>query len=264
MARRPPSATLHTSGPAGRRRRARARSCKKQIVFASPSRAPATLPRHRDKTFQGVERMRVLVADDFPLVRDGLAGALVRDPDIEVVGLAVDGVDALEKARALRPDVIVLDLRMPRMSGLMALTHLRAEVPDARVLVMSKQATAEAVIDAVSAGAAGFVGKEVTGDELRAAVRAVARGDAAMSPELVAHLMRGLRRDSSGPGARRAGSPPASSACCAWWPRARPTSRSAGRCSSRPGRCRAICPTSGRRPVSPGARSSPAGQPSTR
>jgi DNA-binding NarL/FixJ family response regulator len=147
--------------------------------------------------------MRVLVADDFPLVRDGLAGALVRDPDIEVVGLAVDGVDALEKARALRPDVIVLDLRMPRMSGLMALTHLRAEVPEARVLVLSEQATAETVIDAVSAGAAGFVGKEVTGEELLAAVHAVARGDAAMSPELVTHLMRGLRRESTGP----AGSP---------------------------------------------------------
>ena len=143
--------------------------------------------------------MRVLVADDFPLVRDGLAAALVRDPNIEVVGLAVDGLDALEKARSLRPDVIVLDLRMPRMSGLMALTHLRAEVPEARVLVISEQTTAESVIDAVSAGAAGFVGKEVTGDELRAAVRSVARGDAAMSPELVGHLMRGLRRESSGP-----------------------------------------------------------------
>jgi DNA-binding NarL/FixJ family response regulator len=143
--------------------------------------------------------MRVLVADDFPLVRDGLAAALVRDPDIEVVGLAVDGVDALEKARALRPDVIVLDLRMPRMTGLMALTHLRAEVPEARVLVISEQATADTVIDAVSAGAGGFVGKEVTGEQLRAAVRAVARGDAAMSPELVGHLMRGLRREASGP-----------------------------------------------------------------
>jgi two-component system, NarL family, response regulator len=64
----------------------------------------------------------VLVADDFPLVRDGFAAALARDPGIKVVGFAEDGIDALEKTRALHPEVVLLDLRMPRMSGLMALT----------------------------------------------------------------------------------------------------------------------------------------------
>jgi len=136
----------------------------------------------------------VVVADDFPLVRDGFAGALARDPSISVVGFAVDGVDAIEKTRALRPDVLVLDLRMPRMSGLMALTQLTTEMPQVRVLVVSDHPADESVVDAVAAGADGFVSKSITGPELCAAVHAVRRGEAALSPDLLGYLMRGLRR----------------------------------------------------------------------
>ena len=124
---------------------------------------------------------KVLVADDFPLVRDGFAAALARDPSIRVVGFAVDGVDALEKTRALKPDVLLLDLRMPRMSGLMALTQLTAELPQVRVLVVSDLACDDSVVDAVAAGAAGFISKHITGDELCEAVHAVKRGEAAIS-----------------------------------------------------------------------------------
>jgi two-component system, NarL family, response regulator LiaR len=140
----------------------------------------------------------VLVADDFPLVRDGFAAALSRDPGLKVVGFAEDGIDALEKTRALKPDVVLLDLRMPRMSGLMALTQLMAEMPDVRVLVVSDHAADESVIDAVAAGASGFVSKHITGAELCAAVHAVRRGEAALSPDLLGYLMRGLRRDGNG------------------------------------------------------------------
>jgi DNA-binding NarL/FixJ family response regulator len=143
---------------------------------------------------------KVLVADDFPLVRDGFAAALARDPSIRVVGFAVDGVDALEQTRALRPDVVLLDLRMPRMSGLMALTHLTAEMPSVRVLVVSDLECDDSVVDAVAAGAAGFISKHITGDELCEAVRAVRRGEAAISPDLLGHLMRGLRREPGGTG----------------------------------------------------------------
>jgi len=141
---------------------------------------------------------KVLVADDFPLVRDGFAAALARDPTIKVVGFAVDGVDALEQTRALQPDVVLLDLRMPRMSGLMALTQLTAEMPSVRVLVVSDLECDDSVVDAVSAGAAGFISKHITGEELCAAVHSVRRGEAAISPELLGHLMRGLRREPGG------------------------------------------------------------------
>jgi DNA-binding NarL/FixJ family response regulator len=138
---------------------------------------------------------KVVVADDFPLVRDGFAAALARDPTIKVVGFAVDGVDALEKTRALKPDVLLLDLRMPRMSGLMALTPLTAELPSVRVLVVSDLERDDSVVDAVAAGAAGFISKHITGDQLCAAIHAVKRGEAAISPDLLGHLMRGLRRE---------------------------------------------------------------------
>jgi DNA-binding NarL/FixJ family response regulator len=143
---------------------------------------------------------KVLVADDFPLVRDGFAAALARDPTIKVVGFAVDGVDALEKTRALKPDVLLLDLRMPRMSGLMALTQLTAELPSVRVLVVSDLACDDSVVDAVAAGAAGFISKHITGAELCEAIHAVKRGEAAISPDLLGHLMRGLRKEPGGSG----------------------------------------------------------------
>jgi len=144
----------------------------------------------------------VLVADDFPLVRDGFAAALSRDPAITVVGFAEDGIDALEKTRALQPEVVLLDLRMPRMSGLMALTQLVSEMPGVRVLVVSDHAADESVFDAVAAGASGFVSKHITGSDLCAAVHAVKRGEAALSPDLLGYLMRGLRRDGTGARAR--------------------------------------------------------------
>jgi DNA-binding NarL/FixJ family response regulator len=104
-------------------------------------------------------------------------------------------VDALEKTRALKPDVLLLDLRMPRMSGLMALTQLTAELPSVRVLVVSDLACDDSVVDAVAAGAAGFISKHITGAELCEAIHAVKRGEAAISPDLLGHLMRGLRRE---------------------------------------------------------------------
>jgi DNA-binding NarL/FixJ family response regulator len=147
--------------------------------------------------------IRVLVADDFPLVRDALAGALARHPQIEVAGVASDGIETLEQAHALRPDVVVLDLRMPRMSGLVALTRLTAEMPAVRVLLLTACEEPEIVIDAVSAGAAGFVTKRITGTELAEAVCSVHRGEPVVDASLTAQLVAGLRR---GGAARNGGS----------------------------------------------------------
>jgi DNA-binding NarL/FixJ family response regulator len=139
--------------------------------------------------------IRVLVADDFPMVRDALSAALARHPQIEVAGVAANGIEAVEKAHALQPDVVVLDLRMPGMSGLMALTRMTTELPHVRVLLLTACEEPDAVIDAVSAGAAGFVTKRISGAELAEAVTAVHRGEPVISASLTAHLVRGLRRD---------------------------------------------------------------------
>ena len=145
---------------------------------------------------------RVLVADDFPLVREALATALRRHPEIEVVALATDGVEALELAHLHKPDVVVLDLKMPRMSGLVALTKLSSELPSARVLLLTACEEPDTVIDAVSAGAAGFITKRTSGADLIDAVLRVSRGEPVISASLTAYLVQGLRRDG---GERRGG-----------------------------------------------------------
>jgi len=139
---------------------------------------------------------RVLVADDFPLVREALAAALRRHPQIEVVGMAADGVEAVEMSLQHEPDVVVLDLKMPRMSGLVALTKLTSELPRTRVLLLTACEEPDTVIDAVSAGAAGFVTKRTSGADLADSVLRVARGEPVVSPSLTAYLVQGLRRDS--------------------------------------------------------------------
>jgi DNA-binding NarL/FixJ family response regulator len=135
------------------------------------------------------------VADDFPLVREALVAALNRSDGIEVVAVAEDGAEALDKARELHPDVVVLDVRMPKMGGREALDIFTAELPETRVLLITAHEEPEVVIDAVSAGAAGFLIKRMSGDELAQAVVAVDRGEAVITPELTMHLVRGLRRD---------------------------------------------------------------------
>src|SRR3954470_16728095 len=121
--------------------------------------------------------IRVLIADDFPMVRDALSAALARHPELQLVGAASDGHEAVEQARELRPDVVVLDLRMPGMSGLMALTRLSNELPETRVLLLTACDDPDAVIDAVSAGAAGFLTKQTNGAQLAEAVVAVHGGE---------------------------------------------------------------------------------------
>jgi DNA-binding NarL/FixJ family response regulator len=138
--------------------------------------------------------VRVLVADDFPLVREALVAALDRHDEIDVVGIAEDGAQAVEQARELQPDVVVLDVRMPEMTGREALDRLTAEMPAIRVLLISAHEEPDVVIDAVTSGAAGFLIKRMSGDELAQSVLAVHRGEPVMSPELTAHLVRGLRR----------------------------------------------------------------------
>ena len=150
----------------------------------------------------GAERMqiRVLVAEDHPLVREGVIRALERDPGIEIVGEADNGVTAVEMARQLKPDVLVLDLRMPGLGGAVVLERLRAELPATRALVMTANESPESLLDAVAAGAAGYLSKRTTGEELRQAVITTYGGGSVITPELAGHLLREFSGNARGEG----------------------------------------------------------------
>ena len=150
----------------------------------------------------GAERMsiRVLVAEDHPLVREGIIRALERDPGMTVVGEADNGITAMELARELKPDVMVLDLRMPGLGGAVVLERLRVELPDTRALVMTANESPESLLDAVAAGAAGYLSKRTTGEELRQAVITTYGGGSVITPELAGHLLREFSGSARGEG----------------------------------------------------------------
>ena len=135
-------------------------------------------------------KIRVVVADDFPLVREGVVRALNADPAIEVIGEAENGHDALRLADELEPDVMILDLRMPDLGGLAVLDKLRTSMPQLRVIVMTASEQASTLLDAVAAGAAGYLSKRTTGEELRQAVITAHGGGSVITPNLASHLLK--------------------------------------------------------------------------
>lgn len=137
----------------------------------------------------GAGRIRVLVVDDHRVVRQGLRTFLETQSDMEVVGEAADGAEAVEGAELLGPDVILLDLRMPRVDGVEALQMLRARGNPARVLVVTSFTELSSVVPAVRAGAAGYVFKDVDPQALASAVRAVHAGHMLLQPEIALALL---------------------------------------------------------------------------
>ncbi|MGW7531600.1 response regulator [Amycolatopsis sp. NPDC054798] len=133
--------------------------------------------------------IRVLIADDQPLVRRGLSLILSPDPSFEVVGEAEDGAQAVALARQSRPDVVVMDVRMPVLDGISATRELAATVPSCRVLALSTFDLDEYVVGALRAGACGFLPKDSSPEELAAAIRTVHAGDAAVAPRLLTRLI---------------------------------------------------------------------------
>ncbi|MFG3285582.1 response regulator [Streptomyces sp. NPDC048111] len=140
-------------------------------------------------------RIRVLLADDQPMVRSGLGMILSSEPDIDVVGEAGDGAEAVELARALRPTLVLMDVRMPGTDGVAATRQITADAfpaehgTVARVLILTTYHASAAVYEALRAGASGFLLKDAAGDELVRAVRAVAAGDAWLAPAVTAELL---------------------------------------------------------------------------
>ncbi|MEV1245692.1 response regulator [Nonomuraea sp. NPDC050022] len=147
--------------------------------------------------------IRLLVVDDHPVVRDGLSSMFARDPDFEVVGEAADGAEAVRLAETLRPDVVLMDLRMPGMDGVSATRELAGGGTGVRVLVLTTYDTDSHVLPAIEAGATGYLLKDAPRDELLRAVRATARGEAVLAPSAAALLMSRVRSSASGPLSQR-------------------------------------------------------------
>jgi DNA-binding NarL/FixJ family response regulator len=144
--------------------------------------------------------MRILVADDHGIVRSGIRLLLERQPDLEVVAEAQDGVEAVEQALALAPDVCVLDVAMPRLTGLQATRQIRAHRPDTQVLMLSMHDDERYIFEALQSGASGYVLKREADHELVAAVRAVGNGEAFLTNAAARPLVREWMRDpASGP-----------------------------------------------------------------
>ena len=141
-------------------------------------------------------QIRVLVVDDEALVRSGFRLILSTEDDLDVVGEAADGAEAIELARRLRPDVVLMDIRMPRLDGVEA-TRTLAEIGQ-KVLILTTFDLDEYLFAAVKAGASGFLLKDVPADDLIAAVRAVARGDALVEPRMTRRLLTEFARSGAG------------------------------------------------------------------
>lgn len=137
--------------------------------------------------------IRVLIADDHMVVRQGLRMFLSLDPELEIVGEAADGAEAVKKARELKPDVVLMDLLMPVMDGITATAEIRRALPDTEVLALTSVLEDASVIGAVKAGAIGYMLKDTQADELCRAIKAAAAGQVQLSPRAAARLMREVR-----------------------------------------------------------------------
>ena len=137
--------------------------------------------------------IRVLVVDDHPVVRSGLVGMLAVEEDLEVVGEAGDGEEAVARAKALTPDVVLMDLRMPRLDGVGATARILAGSPSSRVLVLTTYDTDADILRAVEVGATGYLLKDTPRVQLVEAVRSAARGETVLAPAVAARLVSRLR-----------------------------------------------------------------------
>jgi len=140
-----------------------------------------------DQTKAG--KIRVFVVDDHAIVRDGIQSLLATEPDIEWVGEATNGADAVSKVRILRPDVILMDLVMPEMDGIEAIHQIMAFQPEARILVLTSFSADDKVFPAIKAGALGYLLKDTGSEELMRAIHQVCRGESSLHPKIARMLL---------------------------------------------------------------------------
>lgn len=141
--------------------------------------------------------IRIMIADDHAVVRQGLKMFLSLDPDFDIVGEAVDGRQAVQLARELQPDVVLMDLLMPFMNGVEAIGAIRQEMPDVEVIALTSVLEDTSVVGAIRAGAIGYLLKDTESDELIRAIKAAAAGQVQLSPKAAARLMREVRAPES-------------------------------------------------------------------
>jgi DNA-binding NarL/FixJ family response regulator len=137
--------------------------------------------------------VRILISDDHPVVRAGLRGMLSGEPDFEVVGEAENGKEAVAMTGEHRPDVVLMDLRMPEMDGVTAIGRIRAEHPEVQILVLTTYESDADILRAIETGATGYLLKETPREELFGAIRLVAEGKSPLAPGVAARLMQRMR-----------------------------------------------------------------------
>lgn len=139
----------------------------------------------------------ILLADDHAVVRQGLRMFLSLDPELEIVGEAENGAEAVERAHELKPDVVLMDLVMPVMDGITAIQRLRAELPDTEVIALTSVLDDGSVVGAVKSGAIGYLLKDTQADELRRAIKAASEGQVQLSPQAAVRLVREVQAPES-------------------------------------------------------------------
>lgn len=140
------------------------------------------------------EIIRILIVDDHTIVRDGLQALINAETGMQVVGVGADGVEAVEQASLLKPDVILLDLIMPRKDGVQATAEIKKENPAARILILTSFAEDHQVFSAIKAGAMGYIMKDTSSDELIQAIQDVAQNRPALQPAIARKLMRDIQK----------------------------------------------------------------------
>ena len=139
--------------------------------------------------------IRILIAEDQRIVREGLMALLEDEPEVDIVGEAANGQEAVELFGRLQPDVVLMDLQMPVLDGPEAIRRIRAQCPDARILALTTYATDEFIFTALRAGAKGYLLKDASVDDLLHAIRAVNQGQTSLAPEVAARLVSGVSAD---------------------------------------------------------------------
>ena len=136
-----------------------------------------------------MEVIKIVIVDDHPVVREGIGAMLKREPDFKIVGEASNGAEAIEKARELSPDVMLMDLRMPEVDGVEAITRIKAEKPDIKFIILTTYSDDEYIFRGIAAGARAYLLKDAPRDELFKAIRAVSRGESLIQPVVASRLL---------------------------------------------------------------------------
>lgn len=145
------------------------------------------------------QSIRILIADDHAIVRKGLHTLITSEPGMEIVGEASDGIEAVQQARALQPDVILLDMVMPRQNGLEAIRQIKGENPEARIIVLTSFAEDDKIFPAIKAGALGYLLKDSTPEQLLQAIYDVHGGESSLHPSIALRLVREISQPSDLP-----------------------------------------------------------------